>query len=85
MSGEFIADSELFSSLCSSSGKNSSAVFRRHSLPETMLVFSFSVAWLICPFHYVFKLICKNTNDSKELQGIKNLVKETKVRFNKKL
>ena len=47
----FIRYAQLFPAFCPAVCQHSSAIGCRHSLPETMLVSSFPVRWLKCPFH----------------------------------
>ena len=49
----FIAYSQPFSSFKSSTSQNFSAVFRTVSWTKSMFVFSFSIAWLKSPFHFI--------------------------------
>jgi hypothetical protein len=51
--GHFAADSKGMTTFSPSGSEHPSAVFCRHPLPETMLVPSFSIVRLKCPFHLV--------------------------------
>jgi hypothetical protein len=56
---------KLLSPLGSAGSKNTSAVGRRHSFPETVLISSFSLRWLECTFHFNFYFLKQGCKCSK--------------------
>jgi hypothetical protein len=51
LQGLFVRNGKLMSTLFSAAGQHSSAIVRGHAVSETMLIFSFSLRGLVCPFH----------------------------------